>query len=388
MSIFHITHTDPNHDSRILKEVNGLCDNFHAHQILVFGIYREPLPEVLAYNKNVVVFNTKLATRNLLLFSLKLKHLIIYLEFLLKCISKLIRYRPSIIHCHDTTALSIGYFYSLFSDASLIYDAHELESDKNNQHKVIGYFVYLFEKIAFFRINLLITVSTSIDSWYKSHFCVNKSVVVLNSPSVENKCSTSTSNSFNDNFYLNKKFNINNDEKIFIYVGMLMGGRGIDLILEVFESKSINSHIVFVGEGVLESKIKHYASKNKNIHLHNKVKHDVLVKLIQSADVGICLIENVSLSDYYSLPNKLFEYSFAGLRIIGSNFPEIKSIIEGYNLGLCCDHNFDELSSCVQLISSTNINSNNYEINSLSWMSQLNILIQSYPKMTNQTERI
>ena len=36
-----------------------------------------------------------------------------------------------------------------------------------------------------------------------------------------------------------------------------------------------------------------------------------LTNLIKEADVGLCLVENVSLSDYYCLPNKLFEYAFA-----------------------------------------------------------------------------
>jgi glycosyltransferase involved in cell wall biosynthesis len=33
------------------------------------------------------------------------------------------------------------------------------------------------------------------------------------------------------------------------------------------------------------------------------------------------------------LPNKLFECVAAGLPAVGSDFPEIKKVIEGYNLG-------------------------------------------------------
>ena len=80
--------------------------------------------------------------------------------------------------------------------------------------------------------------------------------------------------------------------------------------------------------------------KNSNIHLHKKVPHNQVVNLIKSADVGICIIENVSLSDYYCLPNKLFEYSFAGLRVIGSDFPEISNYILSNKLGEVCKINF------------------------------------------------
>ena len=140
-----------------------------------------------------------------------------------------------------------------------------------------------------------------------------ESILILNSPFVDKDKSKLL-----DENNLRKIFKINKDKLIFTYVGDLCFGRGIDFLLDIFSESNFKSHIVFIGNGFLENKIKSISKINSNIHLHKKVPHNQVVNLIKSADIGICIIENVSLSDYYCLPNKLFEYSFAGLRIIPS----------------------------------------------------------------------
>ncbi|MDZ7765466.1 MAG: glycosyltransferase [Melioribacteraceae bacterium] len=56
-----------------------------------------------------------------------------------------------------------------------------------------------------------------------------------------------------------------------------------------------------------------------------------------AADVGVCLIENISISYYHALPNKLFEYIMAGIPVISSSLPQMKKIVEQYNVGVCVD---------------------------------------------------
>ncbi|MDX1700370.1 MAG: hypothetical protein R3250_07115, partial [Melioribacteraceae bacterium] len=55
------------------------------------------------------------------------------------------------------------------------------------------------------------------------------------------------------------------------------------------------------------------------------------------ADLGLALIENISISYYYALPNKLFEYIMAGVPVLSSNLPQMKIIIDTYGVGRYAD---------------------------------------------------
>ncbi|HEY6437430.1 MAG TPA: glycosyltransferase, partial [Ignavibacteriaceae bacterium] len=58
------------------------------------------------------------------------------------------------------------------------------------------------------------------------------------------------------------------------------------------------------------------------------------------------LIENLSTSYYYALPNKLFEYIMAEIPVIVSNLPQMKEIVEKYDVGFVID-----IDNKVELIS-------------------------------------
>ena len=87
-------------------------------------------------------------------------------------------------------------------------------------------------------------------------------------------------------------------------------------------------------------KVKFLKSKKyNNIFLHPPVPHDEVIELANSADFGYCMLENVSLSDYFCLPNKLLEYAFSGLPVIASNFPDISVAVDQFNLGVVSEFN-------------------------------------------------
>jgi len=82
---------------------------------------------------------------------------------------------------------------------------------------------------------------------------------------------------------------------------------------------------------------------------HDAVPIEILWQYLGAVDLGAITIPNTCGSYYYCLPNKLFENIQAETPMIGNNFPEIIRIIEGYNIGLCCDpHNLDEIAANIE----------------------------------------
>gem|GEM_PF-2224087 len=76
------------------------------------------------------------------------------------------------------------------------------------------------------------------------------------------------------------------------------------------------------------------------IHVHGVIARRKICEVQSHADVGIVLCrvrENVSYGSPYCCPNKLFEYTAAGLAILASNQPSIVSWVEGRHVGVCVD---------------------------------------------------
>jgi glycosyltransferase involved in cell wall biosynthesis len=67
------------------------------------------------------------------------------------------------------------------------------------------------------------------------------------------------------------------------------------------------------------------------------IAQEELINYTAGGDLGICLIENISVSYYHALPNKLFEYINAGLPVISSNLPQMKKIVDNYDTGIVVD---------------------------------------------------
>lgn len=53
--------------------------------------------------------------------------------------------------------------------------------------------------------------------------------------------------------------------------------------------------------------------------------------------MGVSLVQDTCLNHRFALPNKLFDYLAAGVPVLASDLPEIRSIVEGYNVGKTVD---------------------------------------------------
>jgi len=369
--IVHISHTDINFDNRILKEMAALSnvENFYLHGV---GVVEN---EAIAYKPNhgLNVDTVSLKSKKFTFFPRPLRYFLNYVEAFFKFLPILFKLKPAVIHCHDTLFLPIGFVAKLFLKSKLVYDAHELESQKNGQSKVLSKATFLIEKLCWPKVDFLITVAPAITRWYDKILGAKKSLVVLNSPEFD----PLVFNTGNNN-YLREYFNIPKDKKIFLYLGIIGKGRSIDLYLDVFNNINVDSHIVFVGYGEYVNNVKEYSKICSKIHYHPAVKHDEVVKIAKSADVGLCLIQNVSLSDFYCLPNKLFEYAFSGLYVLASDFPEMRRVVNQYCLGQTCDLKEEALTNSINIIEQFELASTSKDLTELSWGKQSQQLVDAY----------
>lgn len=383
--VLHISHTDIRSDSRILKEMDAVATIAGTQ---VTGIGAEDQDGAPPSNKHQAfeIRAIRPLSRRLKALPRPLYLALAFFELSLWLVLSGARLKPRLVHCHDTLVLPAGVVIKLLTGARLIYDAHELESDKNGQTHTLSRATWLMEKACWRWVDGFVSVSESIVAWYLERFPHRPSAVVLNSPvfqAAQNRETPGRSAHFR------QTFKVSEDALIFVYVGILTRGRGVEAVLEVFSDPTVSAHLVFMGYGDLDGVISAASKRHANIHLHPPVPHQQVVEYTSGADVGLCFVENVSLSDYYCLPNKLFEYSFAGVPVLASNFPEIERVVDEFSLGKVCEPIPQAIRTAVlSFIDSPPARLTTVDLSPLSWSQQAQRLTSLYQSLLHQRGRI
>jgi len=359
-------------DSRVLKENISL--QRAGYDVTVVAMYEEPLEEFEKV-QGIDVHRVKIKSRSLS------KHPMVqffkYLELLYRVVKA---YKKSdILHCNDLNALPIGVVIKKFFNkkVKIVYDAHEYETETNGLGGLKQKVVRLIEKRLIKHTDAVITVSNLIAEEYVRLYGIKKPALVLNTPvykTVEKK------NLFREEFGIKK------EQKIFLYQGALNSGRGLETLLEAFKELKSNSVIIFMGYGVLAPLIAQSAKESENIYFHEAVSPEVVLDYTSSADFGISTIEDSCLSYRYCLPNKMFEYMMVGIPLLVSPLPEMKKVVEEYNVGVVLEENsVDGVKKSVEEAMTLDVKTleNNLEVAKAiyNWQEQEKVLLKVYNEL-------
>lgn len=322
--ILFLSHTQISDDSRILKAMS-VSEKLQNTNVSAVGISARASSSIKAEKSGII--DIDLNSRSLDFLPKIIRHILSLLEYYLKTLYIVRSKSVNIVYCNDDTALPLSVIIKSWKSARLIYDAHELESDRNGISKLHGRLVKFIEYALWRYVDHFITVSPSISNWYKSSYGSKDMTIIYNTPKIQAKDEKIIS--------FREKYNLSDDQKVFLYLGKIMPGRGLESLLDTFSKLDDKYCFVLLGDGHQKLELELRAKKLgcKNVFFHDPVPHDRVVSLAATADYGLCLLENVSTSDYLSLPNKLFEYTFAGLTIIASDFPEIANYLRNVGCG-------------------------------------------------------
>lgn len=319
----HLTLTDFRHESRLLKEVSSLNQMQIFSDFLVVALCSKGLEEVEHINSNVKVRRLNLWTRRLPKGApfqiLKL------LEYMLLCFIIILRHKNSVINVHTLALLPLGVVCKWLLGSKLVYDAHELETEKDGLVGISQKVSKLVERFFIGMCDLVIVVGDYIADWYAEEYNIERPLVIKNAPLRKIK---KKSNLFRETL------GIREEQKILLYQGGLSRGRGVHLVVDSFKSRKDDSVVaVFMGYGDLEGLVRDAQEQYNNIFYLPAVSPDVVLDYTTSADVGIHMIQNTCLNHYYCMPNKFFEYSMAGLPILVSNMKEMAETVTKYGFG-------------------------------------------------------
>src|SRR5690606_20581257 len=132
-----------------------------------------------------------------------------------------------------------------------------------------------------------------------------------------------------------KMFNLPPHSRFLIYQGVILKGRGMKYAYSLLK-KLEGYFLIVIGDGEYKDYYQKLAADEgiaEKVRFVGRIEQDKLYNYTAGGTIGLSLIENISLSYYFALPNKLFEYILCELPVIVSDLPQMKQIVENFETG-------------------------------------------------------
>jgi glycosyltransferase involved in cell wall biosynthesis len=240
--------------------------------------------------------------------------------------------KADVYHSNDLNTLFVGSRCKKRTGAKLVYDSHELQTERNRMTKWWRRWAAWNESHWLPYADAMIVASPSWIEINRQKYgnVPDPSVSIINTPALEE---------IDEPRDLRGELGIPADAPILLYQGSIQENRGIEPAIDAITMLP-KAVLVVVGYGyhrpALEADVRKRGLTDR-VKFFGPIPNDELLAWTAAADIGMCNIINSSLSYYTSLPNKLFEYIIAGIAVIGSDSPEIGRIVKETGVGEVAD---------------------------------------------------
>lgn len=314
-------------DQRVFKVCNTLKEL--GFDILLIG---RKLPNSLPLDRPYKTYRMRL------LFN---KGFLFYAEYNTRLFFKLLFTKKDILLANDLDTLTTNYLISLFLNKKLVYDSHELFTEVPeliNRPRVQKIWLKI-EKSILPKLKNCYTVCQSISDYYNDKYNTDFKVI----RNLPEKSTTETTK-----FPFELK-----GEKVILYQGALNIGRGLELMIATMQHLE-ECVLVIVGDGDITNQLKQQVIDLKlenKVNFLGKLTPEKLKSITPLADLGISLEEDLGLNYHFALPNKIFDYIQAEIPVLVSDLPEMKQVINDYNVGeVVIDRNPRELAFQIKTV--------------------------------------
>jgi glycosyltransferase involved in cell wall biosynthesis len=237
--------------------------------------------------------------------------------------------RPVLIHCNDYNTMWIGVAARIMGGAAVVYDTHELWPDRNLRPEPKWWLLVwesLFVRIA----DRTITASPGYASVMSRRYRIRPPRVVRNVPDIRLTAGPAPRTPVGETG--------RGEGATLAYIGALTRNRGLEVSIRALADLP-GARLRLIGpvhasyRHVLEMRAQEQGVADR-VEFKAPVPSSDVVSVLQSADVGLALIQPICLSYRLTLPNKLFEYVLAGIPVLGSDLPVIGGFIGEHGVGL------------------------------------------------------
>lgn len=255
---------------------------------------------------------------------------------------KAYKFNPDVVHSHDLNTLELGYLVKKKCNSKLIYDSHELETDRNFKMNYLAkaYRAYL-EKKFIIKADHVITVSESLNSYLRKIYSLSNTSVLFNAPNYNNKIIRYKNNQIKKVVFDSK------NSCCLIYVGLISFNRGVEQLIDAFINhlevgpKFKNKFLFFLGPMNIKYKNNFLVDieylNSLNIFFIPPVPTNEVKYYLSLCHLSVIPIQNCCKSYNFCFPNKLLESVFVKKPVAVSNLIELSKFVNKYKCGMIFD---------------------------------------------------
>jgi len=266
----------------------------------------------------------------------KLAPLTYYTDYTRSALPALREFEPDVVHAHDLNTLPTARHYARRYGVPLVYDAHEHELHRNTNWTPLKRALAAYHELRGIRAAAAsITVSGGIADDLARRYRVPRPRLILNSPPL-------ATTRLSAPLSLKEAAELGPDDRLLVYVGKVMRGRGLEEVIEALPLLPAEVHVGLLGprapapEAALLARAEELGCPGR-VHLLGPLPSDVVPAAVGTADAAIIPIQNVCRSYDLSMPNKLFDAVMAGVPIAVSNLREMRCFVREHRLGTVFD---------------------------------------------------
>lgn len=303
------------HDSRITNLTNSLKEDGCKVSIISFDWF---ISSENFSNDELKIFKLTKGKFSLLF----------YLRFALILIRELFKTKADIYFAEDLYTLPFVATIAKLKKAKVYYNSRELYAFLGGlRHRpFLQSVVKSVEKFFITKVDLVLTTGEMDSEFIEKFYGIKNTLVIRNIPLLQTPSAK---------IDFRKLYNIADDKLILLYQGVLLEGRGVPIIMRTM-TKLTNTVLVILGDGEQKNNFQKLSGQlniSERVFYAGTISQRELINYTAGGDVGLSLIENISISYYHALPNKLFEYIMAGLPVLCSDLPQMKKIVEEFQVG-------------------------------------------------------
>jgi glycosyltransferase involved in cell wall biosynthesis len=256
---------------------------------------------------------------------------LMHIDYYLRAYEYVSEQEFDVYHAHDLNTLPVAARLARKKRRTLVYDSHELYSEISTLSRTERRVWKTVEPRLIRHAASVITVCESIAGELSERYRIPAPTILLNCPP------RARTPAAEDRYRLRRSLGLDGDERaIVLYQGGFAPNRGLEELVAAARYFD-GGVLVLMGSGKIEEELRALIERERlaeQVLIHPAVPSHEVIPYAAGAEIGVIPYKGVGLNNYYTTPNKLFDYMAAGVAVAGSRFPEIVRFVEGLGIGV------------------------------------------------------